>query len=59
MSEDEYVKKCLSDLKTSCCNLSYYTKGRADLRCSGCDKDVTMELVLLTYFLIEDFKNKK
>ena len=33
--------------KTLCCNAEWYAKGRADFRCKKCDKDVTLEIVLL------------
>lgn len=33
--------------KTTCCKASWYVKSRADFRCSKCDKDVTLEVVLL------------
>ena len=58
VTEDEYVDKKLKPWKSGCCKSTYYRKGRADLRCKVCDKDVTMEIVLLTDMFIRDYKLK-
>jgi hypothetical protein len=44
----------LKDYKTRCCNAEWYRKDRADYRCNKCDKDITLDLVLL-----QDIINKK
>jgi len=43
MSEIDKLMK----YKTQCCNSEWYAKGRANYRCKKCDKDVTLEIVLL------------
>ena len=58
MTEGEYIDKKLKPFKTECCKAKVYKKGRADLRCSTCDKDVTMELVLLADMYSKEFKQK-
>jgi len=44
----------LDNFKTRCCKTSWYRKGCADYRCKKCDKDITLDLVLL-----QDIINKK
>ena len=47
----------LKNFKTPCCKSGFYRKGRADYRCTECDKDVTLELVFFSD-LIEESKNE-
>lgn len=58
MTESEYIDKKLKPFKTECCKAKVYKKGRADLRCVSCDKDVTMELVLLADMYSREFEQK-
>jgi hypothetical protein len=58
MTEGEYIDKKLKPFKTECCKAKVYKKGRADLRCVSCDKDVMMELVLLANMYSREFKLK-
>lgn len=37
----------IENSKTICCNADWYRKGRADFRCKECDRDVTIEIMLL------------
>lgn len=39
--------KQISKAKTLCCQAGWYRKSRADFRCKKCDKDVTLEIMLL------------
>lgn len=59
MTENEFIDKKLKKFRTDCCNDEFYKKGRADLRCKKCDKDVTLEIVLITEGLIFDYKSVK
>lgn len=34
-------------IKTTCCNSEWYVKSRANFRCKKCDKDVTLEIMLI------------
>lgn len=43
----------LEKVKTRCCKATWYRKGRANYRCSTCDKDVTLELVLIADLFAE------
>lgn len=43
-----------TNIKTSCCNAEWYRKGRADFRCKQCEKDVTLEIVLIYDALEKD-----
>jgi tRNA(Ile2) C34 agmatinyltransferase TiaS len=52
------MSKELENYKTLCCKAKYYRKGRANYRCKKCDKDVTLELVLL-YQVLETVEVKK
>ncbi len=36
------------EIKTPCCHADWYRKGRANYRCTVCDKDVTMLIVFAT-----------
>ncbi len=49
MTAEEHLK----DYKTTCCNSSFYRKGRADFRCSKCEKDVTLEVMLFYKIITE------
>ena len=40
------MKTIFEKFKTICCKASLVRKGRANYRCSKCDKDNTMEYVL-------------
>lgn len=40
-------KKQPVKIKTLCCKADWYVKARADFRCKQCDKDVTLEIMLL------------
>ncbi len=37
----------MKEYKTLCCKSDFYRKGRANYRCVKCDKDITLELVLI------------
>lgn len=54
-----YAEIMLVDYRTNCCNVQYYRKGRAELRCTKCDKDVTMELVMFSEMFIDEYKLKR
>lgn len=43
----------MSDLKTPCCQADYYLKSRANFRCTKCDADVSMAVVLFAQMLID------
>jgi hypothetical protein len=45
--KDKEIDKFLDEWRSPCCKEPFYAKGRADFRCKGCDKDVTLEIVLL------------
>jgi tRNA(Ile2) C34 agmatinyltransferase TiaS len=47
------VDKQITEAKTMCCKAEWYRKGRADFRCRKCDKDVTLEIILLYKTLTE------
>lgn len=49
---DEIDKKIIK-AKTMCCKAEWYRKGRANLRCRKCEKDVTLEIVFLYKALAE------
>ncbi len=40
------IEEQLKNYKTTCCNSDFYRKDRADFRCSKCDKDITLEVIL-------------
>jgi len=44
----------IEDYKTRCCGSRWYRKGRADYRCEKCNRDITLELVLLMQALEEE-----
>jgi tRNA(Ile2) C34 agmatinyltransferase TiaS len=46
-------KKAIESYKTMCCKAAWKVVGRADFRCTKCDKDVTMEIVFLAEALDE------
>ena len=41
------IDKQVAETKTLCCQAGWYRKGRANFRCNECDKDVTLEMMLL------------
>ena len=41
------AEKKVAKAKTTCCKADWYIKGRANFRCTKCEKDVTLEMVLL------------
>lgn len=43
--------------KTLCCQADFYQKGRANLRCMKCDKDVTIEVSLFEEFKMNSKKD--
>lgn len=44
----------IENVKTLCCNTDWYRKSRANFRCTECDKDVTLEIMLLYQALNEE-----
>ena len=50
------MKTLFEKFKTLCCKASLLRKGRANYRCSKCDKDSTMEFVF--YVQANEPKNK-
>lgn len=36
----------ISDIKTTCCNVGWYIRSRANYRCEKCDNDITLHIVL-------------
>lgn len=49
---DEAYKQ-IAESKTSCCNAEWFRKSRANFRCKKCEKDVTLEIMLLYKALTE------
>ncbi len=47
------IDKQIAEAKTLCCNDEWYEKSRANFRCKKCEKDVTLEIMLLYKALIE------
>ena len=47
MDEDVDLDKTIKEHKTLCCKSGWYVKSRANFRCDKCDRDVTLELLLL------------
>lgn len=41
------TNKQIAEVKTLCCKADWYRKSRANFRCSKCERDVTLEIVLL------------
>ena len=54
-----YAEEQLKDYRTACCKVRLYKKGRADLRCSKCDADITLEIVLLSQMLALEYDDSK
>ncbi len=46
-------------IKSLCCKAEIIRKGRADLRCSKCGKDVTLEIVMLENLITTEKKDEK
>ncbi len=46
-------------IKTPCCKLDWYKKGRANLRCKECDADVTIYMVIMEMAREDSRDNKK
>ena len=44
---EKQIDDILKNWKPTCCNEGWYRKGRANLRCIKCDKDVTLDIVLI------------
>ncbi len=38
----------MDGMKTLCCGVDWYKKARADFRCKNCDRNVTIEVMILT-----------
>ena len=49
------MSKELENYKTLCCNAKWYRKGKGNCRCEKCDKDVTLDLMLI-YQVLEHEK---
>ena len=47
------IDKQIEKAKTSCCKADWYIKSRANFRCKKCEKDVTLEIMLLYKALTE------
>ena len=47
MMNEKQADKQIKKIKTTCCKTSWYRKGRANYRCEKCNKDVTLEIVLI------------
>lgn len=47
------IDKQISEVKTMCCKADWYRKSRANFRCNKCEKDVTLEIMLLYQALSE------
>lgn len=41
------IDKQIAGVKTMCCKAKWYRKSRANFRCVKCEKDVTLEIMLL------------
>jgi hypothetical protein len=52
------MSKDLEENKTMCCNAEWYVKSRANFRCKECERDVTIEILLL-HQAIEDQEDLK
>ena len=52
-------EKQMKEIKSLCCNAKIIRKGRADLRCEKCGKDVTLEIVMLYDLIIDTQENKE
>lgn len=47
------IDKQIAEEKTMCCDAKWHRKSRANFRCLKCDRDVTLEIVLLYQALSE------
>ena len=47
------IDKIVEEIKTPCCNSDWYRKGRLDFRCKKCDKDITLDIILIYESLIK------
>lgn len=45
--------KDIENYKPDCCKVGWYVKSRANFRCKKCEKDVTMEVVLISKIIDE------
>lgn len=57
-TEDEFLDKRLKDIKSECCNAAIVRKGRANYRCSKCDHDESMMVILITDMLCKEWERK-
>lgn len=47
------AEKEIEQVKTMCCEAAWYRKSRANFRCKKCDKDVTLELMLIYQAMLD------
>lgn len=47
------IDKQIAKSKTMCCKAEWYRKSRANFRCKKCERDVTLEIMLLYKALTE------
>ena len=41
------IDKQIAEAKTMCCKAKWYRKSRSNFKCEKCEKDVTLEIMLL------------